>query len=205
MRVVPAAWQYVAIVIGAALPALLLAPWLAPIVLAAAGFVLWFFRDPDRLPPSTGVVAPAEGRIRAIDVMDGRVQLSVFLSILDVHVIRAPAGGKVIEHAPVAGGYWPAFSAAADRNERVELHIQGESGRFDVDLIAGAVARYISTYVSAGDRIPRSARIGHIAFGSRVDVKLPAAYSLADVTVSPGDRVRAGETVIARRPDAEES
>ena len=94
------------------------------------------------------------------------------------------------------GAHRPAFSKDSDRNERVRL----EFGDHAVVLIAGAFARRITPYVEAGDTVERGERVGHIAFGSRADVVLPAGTDPAELRVERGDRVRAGETVLAPAP-----
>ena len=172
---------------------LFVAPPLSLVALLAAVGVFAFFRDPDRTPPDSGVVAPADGRVSVLRVEDdGRVRVGVFMNVTDVHVNRAPRGGTVerVDHEP--GGHWPAFTKESDRNERVRFTFD----RHDVVLIAGAVARRITPYVEAGDRVERGDRIGHIAFGSRADVVLPPEYGLDDVAVRKNQLVRAGETVL---------
>ena len=173
---------------------------LAAVLVSVGGVAV--FRDPDRTPPESGVLSPADGRVSVIrEASDGRVRVGVFMNVTDVHVNRAPLDGFVerVEHTP--GGHWPAFSKESDRNERVRMQF----GRHEVVLIAGAFARRITPYVESGRTVERGDRIGHIAFGSRADVVLPPAYGLDDVRVETGDRVRAGETVVARRSGRRES
>jgi phosphatidylserine decarboxylase len=165
------------------------------LAVAVAGFVLWFHRDPERDPPPTGVVAPADGRVSVLREEGDRVRVGVFMNVTDVHVNRSPVGGTVqsVDHQP--GAHRPAFSKESDRNERVVVDL----GEATVTLIAGAFARRIHPYVEAGDRIERGERIGHVSFGSRADVVLPSAYDMADVQVTSGESVTAGETIIAAR------
>jgi phosphatidylserine decarboxylase len=117
------------------------------------------------------------------------------MSPTNVHVNRAPIAGTVeaVTHEP--GGHRPAFDKDSARNERV--HVDFDDVR--VTQIAGAVARRIHPYVEAGETVDRGERIGHISFGSRVDVTLPPAFDRSDVRVAVDDQVRAGETVLARR------
>nr|WP_246286551.1 protein sorting system archaetidylserine decarboxylase [Natronomonas gomsonensis] len=154
---------------------------------------LWFHRDPERSPPPSGVVAPADGRVSVVREEGDRVRVAVFMNVTDVHVNRAPAPGTVesVTHTP--GKHLPAFSKESDRNERVDI----VCAEYELSLIAGAVARRIHPYVDGGERLERGEKVGHISFGSRADVLLSSAYDLEDVRVSKGQRVRAGETVIA--------
>lgn len=201
MQVVSRTWRLAAVPAILAVPLGILSPLLAIGALVSAVAVIYLHRDPDRMSPSQGIVAPADGRITVVrDEPVGtdherRVRVGVFMQVTDVHVNRAPLPGRVesVRHDP--GGHWPAFSKASDRNERVTV----DCGEFSVTLIAGALARRIHPYVSAGDVLDRGQRIGHISFGSRADVLMPADVSLADLRVEPGDRVRAGETVLADR------
>jgi phosphatidylserine decarboxylase len=169
------------------------APALA-LALAALGWaVLAFYRDPDRTAPPEGVVAPADGEVAVVREEGDRVRVGVYMSVLSVHVNRAPVAGRVRAVDRRDGGHLPAFSKESDRNERVVLDV----GSVEVTLIAGAVARRITPYLAPGDDVARGARIGHIAFGSRADVLLPPAVDRADLRVAEGDRTRAGETVLA--------
>jgi len=186
----------------AILPGFLVTPAFGVAAAVVAGFVVWFFRDPERTPPPTGVVSPADGRVSVIreeetDDGDVRLRVGVFMNVHDVHVNRAPVDGPVeaVEHVP--GAHRPAFSKDSDRNERVHLDLP----EYRVTLIAGAFARRITPYVEGGDDLARGDRIGHIAFGSRADVLFPPAVDRADLAVSKGESVTAGETVLAR-PDA---
>ena len=191
--VAPGAWELArAPLLLAALFALLVPP-LAAVCLLAVAITLWFHRDPTRSPPPSGVVAPADGRVSVIREEGDRVRVGVFMNVTDVHINRAPAAGTVgaVEHTP--GKHLPAFSKDSDRNERVKI----DCGDYEVTLIAGAVARRIHPYVEAGEDLERGDRIGHISFGSRADVLLSPSYTLDDVRVAKGQRVRAGETAIA--------
>jgi phosphatidylserine decarboxylase len=160
--------------------------------LATAVFVLYFFRDPDRSAPAARFVAPADGRVSVVREEGDRVRVGVFMNVTDVHVNRMPADGEVasVTHRP--GANRPAFTKDSERNERVDV----DCGAFEVSLVAGWFARRINPYVAEGDRLAAGDRIGHIDFGSRADVLLPPDVALADVAVTEGDRVRAGETVL---------
>jgi phosphatidylserine decarboxylase len=169
-------------------------PPVAALGLALSVAVLLFFRDPDRSVPAEGVVAPADGRVSVVREEGDQVRVGVFMNVTDVHVNRAPVGGPVesVGHEP--GGHWPAFSKASERNERRRITFEDH----EVVQIAGTVARRTHAYVEAGDDLTRGERLGHIAFGSRVDVVLPERFDPEDLQVSAGESVTAGETVVAR-------
>jgi phosphatidylserine decarboxylase len=191
--VAPGAWKLARVPLVLAVPLVVLAPPLAVVCLLAAAVTLWFHRDPRRSPPPSGVVAPADGRVSIIRREGDGVRIAVFMNVTDVHVNRAPEAGTVeaVEHSP--GRHLPAFSKESERNERVRI----DCGDHEVTLIAGAVARRIHPYIEPGEELARGDRIGHISFGSRADVLLSPAHDLDDVRVTEGQRVRAGETVIA--------
>lgn len=172
----------------------------APFALASlASF--GFFRDPDRYPPpvEAAVLSPADGRITSIErvtdpFVGDAVQLSIFLSPLDVHVNRAPIAGVVVAKQYVPGGFRPAFKAdVVHTNERCVLHLQGEGTRVSVTQIAGVVARRIVCRVSPGERLQAGQRFGMIRFGSRTTLCVPRS---TEIRVLEGQPVRGGETVI---------
>jgi phosphatidylserine decarboxylase len=171
-------------------------------------FLLFFFRDPDRTPPAdaAAILSGADGRVMSVMRLTENehlktecVRISVFLSIFDVHVNRTPLSGyaKFI-------GYFPGEKCFAFRekssvlNQHNKILIEGLHTRCLVSQIVGPVARRVvywldhavPVWVKAGDRI------GMMKFGSRLDIYLPAAD--VDVLAGRGDRVRAGETVIAQ-------
>lgn len=194
--VAPGTWRYARIPLLCSLPLLVVNPLLAVGCLFVAAGVVWFHRDPRRSPPPAGVVAPADGRVSTIRTEGDRVRVAVFMNVTDVHVNRAPMAGTVeaLEHTP--GKHLPAFTKESERNERVRI----DFGECEVTLIAGAVARRIHPYVDSGDDLERGERIGHVSFGSRADALLPPRFDADDVRVESGQRVRAGETVIAAEP-----
>lgn len=179
----------------------------AGVLTGLAIFVLWFFRDPSRPLPEGDdlVVAPGEGRVIGIEQVEetsflGGVahRISIFLSVFDVHVQRAPVAGTIgyKEHRP--GKYAVAWlDKASQDNEQASLGITTPRGRVLVRQIAGLVARRIVTDPSAGDHVERGSRIGLIRFGSRVELFLPVDW---EITCSVGDRARVGATVLARQP-----
>jgi phosphatidylserine decarboxylase len=196
MRLAQGAWRYVAPAVALTAAAVVLSAYAGVLLLAVTCFVVYFFRDPERTPPSEGILSPADGRVSVVREErheDGdRVRVGVFLGPTNVHVVRAPMAGAVetVTHRP--GAHRPAFSKESERNERVDI----AAGEFEVSLIAGWFARRITPYVAGGENLSRGERVGHIAFGSRVDVLLPPTVERGNLAVSEGESVRAGETVL---------
>ncbi|MDT5169681.1 MAG: phosphatidylserine decarboxylase [Mycobacterium sp.] len=182
--------------------------WLRRAGLLAAGACAGFFRHPPRVPPTRPgvVVAPADGLVCLVDTAAPPPELelgdaeltrvSIFLSLLDAHVQRAPVSGDVIavQHRP--GRFGSAdLAAASDDNERTSVRIRTEDGVEIVAVqIAGLLARRIVCDVHAGDKLSIGDTYGLIRFGSRLDTYLPAG---SEVLVSVGQRAVAGETVLA--------
>ena len=170
-------------------------------------FTFYFFRDPDPMVP-TGpnlVIAPGHGKVDMIDTitesdfMGGECQrVSIFLSVIDVHVQNAPLTGRVAFFKHTPGEYLNAMKAdSAKFNENVLIGLDAAEPRGEkvgVRLIAGLIARRIVPFVSQNDPVQRGERISLIQFGSRVDVYLPRRVK---IKVQLGDRVVGGETVIA--------
>ncbi len=173
---------------------------------AVAGFAALFSRDPER-HPAVGeglITSPADGRVTEIAALHGHppvdgpaVRISIFLSLLDVHVIRSPVDGRVVQLERAAGGHRPAFlDRARHANERLLVGIEGEHGLVRMALVAGALARRIDCSLAPGEVIERAQRIGRIRLGSRTEIEVPAAE--VEVLAHAGEHVRAGETVLAR-------
>lgn len=159
-----------------------------------------FFRNPERIPPAEAgaVASPADGKVIAIeDTESGGTMVGIFLAVYDVHINRSPVAGTIQETEYRPGQFLAAFNKnAAKANEQNAIDIQTNSGEnFRVVQIAGLIARRIVCWYGKGDTIALGERIGLIQFGSRTDLHLPPGYT---VSVSLGERVRGGETVIAR-------
>lgn len=180
----------------------------AALMLAVAGFVVSFFRNPEReVPQGPGlIVAPADGRVlsvtpRARAPYTGResTRVSIFMSVLDVHINRFPVAARVKQAVYSAGRFFVASRGkASEQNERNGLVLEDDEGRELVLVqIAGLVARRIVCYVREGDARGRGERLGLIRFGSRVDLYLPPEAAIA---VKAGDRVRAGASLLGRFP-----
>ncbi len=167
-------------------------------------FTLWFFRDPERSTPAGDnlIVSPADGEVVLVTPVEDRefvqgpaVQISIFMSPLNVHVNRFPISGTVcyVRHFP--GEYLVAFDEKSSvRNERMHIGIQNGRMKVMFKQIAGFIARRIVAEVKEGDRAVAGERFGMIKFGSRVDVLVPAG---AGVKVKLGEKTVAGETVLA--------
>ena len=190
-----AAWPFVAGLGAVTLVLLAFAPLLAAAGAVLLVFTLNFFRDPDRDVPEdkSALISPADGKIVRADAS----RVSIFMNVFDVHVCRSPVAGRVTSVAHEPGRFLAAMrDDASEHNERTAIVVQPQDGapvRFV--LVAGLVARRIVCRVAAGRTLRPGERVGIICFGSRVDLDLPAG---AAPSVRVGDRVVAGETVVAR-------
>jgi len=161
-----------------------------------------FFRDPERKPPAGEglILSPADGRVVKIGPSEKEgpgTKISIFLSPLDVHINRAPVGGKVEEVRYQSGRFFAAYKdEASENNERNALKIVDAKGRIlKVVQVAGVLARRIVCHVKKGDSLQQGQRLGLIMFGSRVDLFLPET---SHVKVAVGQHVKGGETIIGR-------
>lgn len=178
---------------------------MAVLLLAATWFAGHFFRDPERVVPTGAglAVSPADGKIVRIRPMPDpftgteRVCISIFMNVLNVHVNRMPAAGKITAIAYHPGKFFNASldKASAD-NERCAYAVEGAQGSFTMVQIAGLLARRIVCRVEEGDTLARGERFGMIRFGSRVDLYLPDDHVPA---VTAGQTVFAGQSVLAER------
>jgi phosphatidylserine decarboxylase len=170
-------------------------------------FTLYFFRDPNpNVPPGPGlIVSPAHGKVDIIDqvtearFMGGPCQrISIFLSVIDVHVQNAPVSGKVAFYKYTTGQFLSALKTeSAEHNENLLMGIDSSErsgAKIGVRLIAGVLARRIVPFVKEGDEAIRGERISLIQFGSRTDLYLPLS---AKIKIKLGDRVVGGTTVMA--------
>ncbi|MFP4475190.1 MAG: phosphatidylserine decarboxylase family protein [Desulfatibacillaceae bacterium] len=180
----------------------------AILLLAATAFVCFFFRDPERIAPETEgcVVSAADGkvikagRVESNRYIDGPTQrVSVFMSVFNVHVNRNPVSGKVVDVLYNPGKFFRAdLDKASVHNEQNAVFVELEDGSMVcVVQVAGLVARRIMSGLKPGDETRRGERFGMIRFGSRLDVYLPEN---AEITVKPGDMVRAGTSVVGKMP-----
>ena len=204
----PQGWPFIvpAVLVNAILVAAF--GWWGLIALPVTLWVISFFRDPERHPPSGPglVISPADGiLLPVVEALpppeldmgpEPRIRLSIFMTFFHVHVNRAPEAGTVEGLAYRPGKFFNAsFDKASEHNERMAIRLKLADGRdLVVVQIAGLVARRIFCALSRGQMVCRGERIGLIRFGSRVDVYLPPG---AKVRAQPGKGVKAGETVLA--------
>jgi phosphatidylserine decarboxylase len=178
--------------------------------LGLSAYMTLFFRDPDRacdvVPPGRDeVVSPADGVVMVAGEPQPGVapegdwqQVSVFLSVVDVHVNRSPYHGEVVEYSYRKGSFLAAYrKESAHRNERSELWLRDDDRTVVFRQIVGVLARRIVTRTGLGQRLVTGQRMGLMKFGSRMDVFVPRECT---ITVTKGQRVRGGETVIACWP-----
>ena len=186
------AWISVPIFLTAAL-AIAGSWYMSAVALVGFIFMIFFHRDPDRLPHGDGMVSPADGRI----IQATPEKITVFMGAYDVHVNRAPLNGTVEFLTYNPGKFISAFKdKASDENESIFAGIKGEGGkvRVSVKFIAGLIARRIVFYKQINDMVKQGERINMIRFGSRVNIFCPVDSTIA---VKSGDKVTAGQTVIA--------
>ena len=194
--------------------------FLSLIIIGLVVFSIVFYRDPERSIPMEKniIISPADGKVISIDAVKGGeipftikngeiiylpelkgsidgnfTMVSIFMGLLDVHVNRAPISGRVIDIIYIEGGHSPAFGNVITENERNIIVIDGDTRAVTVQ-IAGTVARRIDCYVNGGQTLDRGDKIGRIKLGSQVVVMYPSS-SLTKIKV--GDKVKAGETIIA--------
>jgi phosphatidylserine decarboxylase len=171
-------------------------------------FTIFFFRDPSRhvIAEPNLLLAPADGRILSIDTVENHsyvgsriLKISIFLSILDVHINRIPASGKIdyVRYNP--GKFFPAFKdKASEQNEQTEIGITTTSGhKLIVKQIAGIIARRIVCKLHEGDTVSAGDRFGMIRFGSRAELFVPID---SDLRVQVGEHVKGGLTIIGYLP-----
>jgi len=168
-------------------------------------WIIWFFRIPSRnfSEGAEKITAPADGKVVVIEetyepeyFKDKRLQVSIFMSPLNVHVNRSPISGEVRYMKYHPGKYLVAWHPkSSTENERTTLVIGNNRTELLLRQIAGALARRICYYVKEGDRLEQNGEFGFIRFGSRVDIYFPAG---TEVDVKIGDTVKGGVTVLAR-------
>ncbi|MCS7229785.1 MAG: phosphatidylserine decarboxylase family protein [Candidatus Kryptonium sp.] len=181
--------------------------FLVLLAISISGFTLFFFRDPERKIPENNdlIISPADGKVFLIReffenefIFNDAIQVSIFMSPLNVHVNRIPISGEIKFLKYIPGKYIVAFDEkSSENNERKIIGIETEDGfKVMVKQIAGFIARRIVCDVEKGDKVIAGQRYGMIKFGSRVDLIMPK--NKVEVMISVGQKVKAGETVIAK-------
>ena len=209
MKLAPEGYPFIAGFAVVAIVALALGGmWPAGLSFLLTLFMFFFFRDPERtVPQGEGIfVSPADGKIVRIQNMNNDslpallnvkgefVEVSIFMSPLDVHVNRTPCDGVVESVLHTPGKFLSAFKHEASlQNENIVMVLGTKHGRIFVRQVAGFLARRAVCRVKPGDSLKRGERYGIIKFSSRLDLFLPQE---ARIKVKPGDRVKAGETII---------
>ena len=178
--------------------------WLAALPVVLAMFFLWFFRDPSRnVPTEPGlIVSPGVGKVEELEWIEfpegGRLRVTIFLNVFDVHVNRVPVGGVVILSEHNEGQFMNAMKPeSAIHNEQTLITIDAGGYTVSFKQIAGLLARRIVNNLKVGDRVERGQRMGLIKFGSRVDVLMPAETT---PRVKVGDRVKGGSSILGQVP-----
>ena len=175
--------------------------WVNIVLVVLTVFSLYFFRDPERIVPNLdGFLSPADGKIvNIIDIEDDEIgkakQISIFLSIFNVHSQRVPYSGKVISKQYNPGKFIAAFNHKASLdNEQTLVAFESENGeQYKIMQIAGLIARRILNYMEPENSVQRGDRLGFIRFGSRVDIIIPEDFQ---IDVSVGDMVQGNKTII---------
>ncbi len=178
--------------------------WLIILFSLITFFIIWFFRNPERYfqDQEKVLISPADGKVIKIEnvEVDGTIsgrfrKISIFMNVFNVHVNRAPYGGKIETINYHEGKFFSAnLDKASLENERNEVMIRTEDGRtIWMVQIAGLIARRIVCWVNSGANIKKGERFGLIRFGSRVDVYLPED---SKISAKSGDKVKAGQTLL---------
>ena len=177
--------------------------WINLVLVMLTLVSLYFFRDPQRITPVyEGFLSPADGKVvQIIDIEDKDLgsarQISIFLSLFNVHSQRVPISGKVISKQYNLGNFLIAFNhkASMDNEHTTVLFVTENGQRYKIKQIAGFIARRIINYMETGDIVQRGQRLGFIRFGSRVDIILPRDFK---IDVSLGDMVQGNKTIIGQ-------
>jgi phosphatidylserine decarboxylase len=183
--------------------------WLVALPVVLAMFFLWFFRDPSRqVPDGPGlIVSPGDGKVEEVEWIEfpdgGRLRMTIFLNVFDVHVNRVPVGGVVTLAEHHEGQFMNAMKPeSAVHNEQTLITIDAGGYTVSFKQIAGLLARRIVCNLKVGDRVERGQRMGLIKFGSRVDVLMPAE---TNPRVKVGDRVKGGSSILGQLPQGGQS
>ncbi|HEV7764829.1 MAG TPA: phosphatidylserine decarboxylase [Thermoanaerobaculia bacterium] len=210
LRFAPEGWVFIIPFVILAALSLLIQWYVAAMVLGAiALFLINFFRDPLRKGSDrhVDVLSPADGTVVMVkDIPDGEIwpgltrQVSILMSVFDVHVNRAPITGKIVHYSYTAGAKTPAMAnkSSTENEQNLIVMTDKRGATLAFKQIAGLLARRIVFDKKEGDEVARGERISMIKFGSRVDMFFPPA---ALILVKPGDKPKVGLTVVAEIPE----
>jgi phosphatidylserine decarboxylase len=203
MKIDAAAWPFVAAALAPAAAAFLLGHpvWAVPFLVLAA-FFLYFFRDPERQTPSGAnfVIAPADGRVMIAGPATSSptpgtwLQITIFLSPVDVHINRVPVSGRIVRVLERRGTFLPAYKTESAENEQTEIWVEHDGQMVVFRQVVGVLARRVVCRLDPGQTVVAGQRFGLMKFGSRMDVFVPET---ARLNVRVGDYVRGGETILA--------
>ena len=205
LRVTQEGLPYILVLVVISIMVGILSPYWSILPLLLAGYVMYFFRDPVRICPSDpfAIISAADGKVVGINeirepnyLQKDSKRVSIFLSIFDVHINRAPIEGNVQYTQYQSGKFHNAMEGKSSIfNEHNLVGIENHQSKVLVKQIAGMLARRIVCYCSLGDKIQAGQKIGLIKFGSRVEIYMPLD---TEILVKLGDHVRGGETIIGR-------
>lgn len=204
MKIAADGYPAIAFIAFMILGGLFFSPMTAIFLAPVLGLFVWFFRDPEREADGPGFLSPADGKVVEIEDVNhpftGRaIKVGIFMNPLDVHVNRLPCDGTVEWLDYIPGRKWMAFAPkASEDNERMVVGLNTSYGPVMMVQIAGFLARRIVCRLKKGDSLKRGERFGMIKLGSKVDAYLPENSS---ITVSIGDKVKAGKTVLGGMVD----
>ncbi len=207
IKLAPEGYPFIFGFLGVTVLVAVFSPWGAVIPFILTLFMAYFFRDPERIVPEGEniFVSPADGKVILIQniyeekfLKSEAVEVSIFMSPLDVHVNRAPCDGTVEAVVHTKGKFLSAFKPEASlQNENIAMLLDTGQGRVLVRQVAGFLARRAVCRVKPGDSLRKGGRYGLIKFSSRLDIYLPKE---THIKVKLGDRVKAGETIIGEMP-----
>jgi phosphatidylserine decarboxylase len=203
IKLAPEGYPFIAVFLGLTVLVAFFTPWGALLPLVLTLFMLYFFRDPERTAPGGGdiFVSPADGKVILIEkvfeekfLKSEALEVSIFMSPLNVHVNRAPCDGAVESVVHTPGKFLSAFKHEASlQNENIAMLMNTKYGKVLVRQVAGFLARRAVCRVNPGASLVKGERYGIIKFSSRLDIYLPVNTK---IKVKLGDRVKAGESVI---------
>ncbi len=167
------------------------------VILSIIGFLVFFNRDPERIPPlKDAILSPADGMVIDVQTDEKWAKIIVFMNLANVHVQWVPYNGKIVSIKKIEGPSHLAYVPEAAKNKQVVTIIQTDLGEMVIKQIVGILARRIETFVKAGDKIKVGQRFGRILFGSRVELWLPK--DKVNLVIQKKQKVLAGLTIVAR-------